>query len=62
MFHLRCFISRLRVFIMAGMWSHPDDCPLLPEEEESDGVMNVVGPMRSSGFGVDGNTHMFWTW
>ena len=48
MFKLRYFISRLRVFIMAGLWSHPDDFLLLPEEEESDGDMNVVGPGRSS--------------
>ena len=32
---------------------------LLPDEEESDGDMNVGGPGRSSGCGVDGNTHMF---
>ena len=40
---------------MAGLWSHPDDFPLLLQEEERDGDMNAVGPGRSSGFGhVDG--------
>ena len=38
---------------MAGMWSHPDDFPLLPEEE-SEGDMNVVGLGRSPGLGCTG--------
>ena len=44
---------------MAGMWPHPDDFPLLPDEEESDGDVNVGGRGKPSGFGLDGDTHMF---
>ena len=47
---LRCVVSRFRLFI-AGLWFHLDDCPLLTEEEESDGDMNIVGLGRSSGLG-----------
>ena len=36
---------------MAGLWSHLDELPLLPEEEESDRDIKVVGPGRSSGLG-----------
>ena len=45
---------------MAGLWSHPVEILLLLEDEESDGVMNVLGPGRPPGLGyVDGYLNMF---
>ena len=52
---LFCVVSRLHLFHMAGLWSHPDEILLLTEDEESDGVVNVLGPGRSLALGyVDG--------
>ena len=44
---------------MAGLWSNPGEFPRLPDEEEIGGVMNLVGPGGSSGYGVDEDTGMF---
>ena len=51
-FMLFCLISRPHSVMMAGLWSHPN-------EEESDGDMNMVGPEKSYGCGyVDGDMHL----
>ena len=51
MFQLSFPVSRPRSSITADLWSHPGESQLLPEEEESDGDMNIVGLGRSSRLG-----------
>ena len=51
----RCLV----LFHVAGVWSNPDEFPLLPEDEESAGDMNMFGPGRSPGLGhVDGDMNI----
>ena len=55
----KCFRC-LVLFHVAGVWSHPDEFPLLPEDEESAGDMNMVGPGKPPGIDyVDGDMNMF---
>ena len=59
MFQLYCFAPLVCVFVMDGLWSHPCEFPRVPNDEEIDGDLSLIGPGGLSGYGVDGDNRMF---